>query len=95
MRQVLFDQPGVTGTTGLLAAEIRDRGLYRRRDGKFADWKQINKQAVDSPDIFRFLGPGMVELIEVGSPTEMAPVYCAGGVENALETSISIACAEG
>lgn len=70
MRQVLLDQPGYTCTTRVLAVEIQERGLYVRRDGKIANWKQINKEAVDCPHLFRFLGVGVIELIEVSAPGE-------------------------
>jgi DNA invertase Pin-like site-specific DNA recombinase len=73
MRQVLLDQPGFTCTTRVLASEIRDRRLYIRRDGGFADWKQINKQAFDCRHLFRFLGPGVVELIGAANPDGLGP----------------------
>lgn len=83
MRQVLLNQPGFTCTTRVLAAEIRDRRLYVRRDGEFADWKQINKEAVDCPRLFRLLGPGVVKLIDVGIPTATEPLSCSDAVATA------------
>ena len=89
MRQVLLDQPGFTCTIRVLAAEIRDRRLYLRRDGKFANSKQINKEAADCPRLFRFLGRGVVELIEVSRPTEVEPVLCSDAVATAAELTTS------
>lgn len=89
MCQVLVDQPGFSCTTRILASEIQARSLYVRGDGQFANWKQINKQVADSPDLFRFRSSGVVELIEHSSPTGIVPTLTSVPVPIAAYESAS------
>jgi len=64
MREVLRAVPSGCATTRQIADEIARRATYRRRDGRFAAAQQVNARARRYGRFFRFVSPGLVELIE-------------------------------
>ena len=64
MRQVLRSEPARQAKTRRIADEITRRESYRRKDGGFVAARQVNARARQYVRLFRFVAPGLVELIE-------------------------------
>ena len=62
MKIILLERESYTATTQELSVEIERRGLYMRKDGNAARAKQINARVRKYPELFEFVGLGVVRL---------------------------------
>jgi hypothetical protein len=63
METVLRDKENRTASTTDISNEIRQRGLYARKDGEAARASQINARVRHYPNRFKFSEPGIVQLV--------------------------------
>jgi hypothetical protein len=63
IRIVLSDRESNTATTREISDEIERRGLYSRNDGDSARARQINARVRQHPELFKFVEPGLVQLL--------------------------------
>jgi hypothetical protein len=63
IRIVLSDRESRTATTQEISEEIERRGLYSRKDGDSARARQINARVRQYPALFKFVEPGLVQLL--------------------------------
>jgi hypothetical protein len=63
MMIVLWERDSRTATTREISNEIERRQLYLRKDGETARAKQINARVRQYPELFRFIEPGLVQLV--------------------------------
>lgn len=64
MRKILLEQPDQTATTSLIADEIDQKRLYLRGDGHAAGKKQIGARARKYPELFAFVAPQTIKLVQ-------------------------------
>jgi hypothetical protein len=70
IRIVLSDRESHTATTREISEEIERRRLYSRKDGNSARATQINARVRQYPELFKFVEPGLVQLL---SDSQAAP----------------------
>ena len=63
IRIVLSDRESRTATTQEISEEIERRRLYSRKDGEVARAKQIHARVRQYPALFKFVEPGLVQLL--------------------------------
>lgn len=63
----LSSNPGCTATTSELAEQIKQQGLYSRRDGRSAKANQLNARARKYPALFERVDAGLIRLRETAT----------------------------